>query len=155
MGDFLIWSINEGFHNEQLSISQRQGVIVCIPKEGKPKRFVKNLRPITLLSVQYKIASACIANRLKTVLPNLIHHSQRGFLKGRYIGESIRMLYDTIMYADKYDIPGMILAVDFEKAFDSVSWSFLEKCLDFFNFGPDICRWIKTFYFSILSSTRF
>ena len=35
--------------------------------------------------------------------------------------------------------------VDFEKAFDSVSWSFIQKALEFFNFGPDIRRWIKTF----------
>ena len=36
--------------------------------------------------------------------------------------------------------------VDFEKAFDSVSWSFIQKALEFFNFGPDIRGWIKTFY---------
>ena len=36
--------------------------------------------------------------------------------------------------------------VDFEKAFDSVFWSFIQKALEFFNFGPDIRGWIKTFY---------
>ena len=40
----------------------------------------------------------------------------------------------------------MILLVDFEKAFDSVSWSFMYKALHFFNFGPDIIRWVKTLY---------
>jgi hypothetical protein len=82
-------------------------------------------------------------------LPNIIHESQKGFLKGRYIGENIRLLYDTIMYTNKQNIPGMLLTVDFEKAFDSVSWSFLENCLRFFNFGHDIVKWVKTFYCNI------
>ena len=142
-------SINEGFEKQCLSISQRQGIIVCIPKEGKPKQFIKNWRPITLLNVVYKIASACIANRIKHVLPNIVHESQRGFLKGRYIGESIRLLYDTLVYVDKNNIPGMFLSVDFEKAFDSVSWTFLHKCLEFFNFGPNVIQWISTFYTNV------
>ena len=45
-----------------------------------------------------------------------------------------------------YTIPGMFLRVDFEKAFDSVSWSFIHKTLDFFGFGTDIKRWISVFY---------
>ena len=149
IGEYLVRSVNEGFDKGYLSISQRQGIIVCIPKDGKPKKFIKNWRPITLLNVAYKIASACIANRLKIVLPTIIHDSQRGFLKGRYIGESIRLIYDTLIYTDRNNIPGMILAIDFEKAFDSVSWSFLQKCLSFFNFGPNICQWIKTLYCNI------
>ena len=45
----------------------------------------------------------------------------------------------------KQDIPGMILSVDFEKAFDTVSWKFIEKVLNYFNFGPSIISWIKLF----------
>ena len=48
---------------------------------------MKNWRPITLLNTVYKIASSCIAARLKTVLPKLIGDDQKGFLKGRYIGK--------------------------------------------------------------------
>jgi hypothetical protein len=42
--------------------------------------------PITLLNVDFKIASACIANRIKPILKNIISGTQKGFLKGRYIG---------------------------------------------------------------------
>ena len=101
-----------------MSVTQRQGVIVCIPKEGKDKQFLKNWRPITLLNTVHKIASSCIVARLKTVLPKLIGDDQKGFLKGRYIGENIRLLYDTLLYAKQYQIPGLLLMVDFEKAFD-------------------------------------
>ena len=107
-----------------MSATQRQRVITCIPKEGKDKTLLRNWRPITLLNIVYKIASSCIAGRLKTVLPQLIHVDQKGFLKGRYIGESIRLLYDTLLYASKHHVPGLLM-VDFEKAFDSVAWSFI------------------------------
>ncbi|WP_419623732.1 RNA-directed DNA polymerase [Thiolapillus sp.] len=129
-----------------MSVTQRRGVITCIPKEDKPKKYLKNWRPITLLNTAYKIASACIANRLKIVLPKIIHKDQTGFLKGRYIGENIRLLYDTLVYTEKEEIPGLLLLIDFEKAFDSISWSFMQKCLNFFNFGPNVKRWIRTFY---------
>ena len=88
---------------------------------------MKNWRPITLLNTVYKIASSCIAARLKTVLPKLIGDDQKGFLKGRYIGENIRLLYNTLLYAKQHQIPGLLLMVDFEKAFDSVAWSFIEN----------------------------
>ena len=60
--------------------------------------------------------------------------------------------YSMIYYCiqkNKDCILGLLLLIDFEKAFDSVSWSFMQKCLDFFNFGPDVKRWIKTFHTNI------
>ena len=113
-----------------MSVTQRQG----ISKEGKDTIFFLNWRPITLLNTVCKIASSCIAKRVKTVLPQLIHDDQRGFLKGRYIRQNIRLLYDTLLYASKHRIPGLLLMTDFEKAFDSVAWSFTEKSLTAFNF---------------------
>ena len=96
IGDFLVRSINYGFMTGSLSVTQRQGVITCIPKEGKPKRFLKNWRPITVLNVSYKLASACVAEWLKNVLPKIINECQNGFLKGRYIGDNIRQIYDVM-----------------------------------------------------------
>ena len=58
---FMTRSINYGFYSGQMSVTQRQGVITCIPKEEKDKQFLKNWRPITLLNTVYKLASSCIA----------------------------------------------------------------------------------------------
>ena len=63
----------------------------------------------------------------------------------------IRLLYDTLLCASKHYVPGLLLTVDFEKAFDSVAWSFTEQSLTACNFGQDIKRWISTFYVNIKS----
>ena len=92
----LVKSFNESYSEQKCSISQRQGIITCIPKEGKSKYSLKNWRPITLLNVDLKICSAAMANRLKPVLVDLISQTQKGFLKGRYIGECNRLIFDLI-----------------------------------------------------------
>ena len=58
--DFLVRAINDVFVNRKLPVSQRLGIIACLPKGDKPRQFIKNWRPITLLNVFYKIISACI-----------------------------------------------------------------------------------------------
>ncbi|MCU7800901.1 MAG: hypothetical protein KZQ70_12335, partial [gamma proteobacterium symbiont of Lucinoma myriamae] len=151
IGYFLIRSLNYGFSLGELSVSQKQGVITCIPKGDKDKLYLKNWRPISLLNTAYKLASACIANRIKTVLPNIINEDQTGFISGRFIGENIRTLYDIMHFTEKYKIPGLLLLIDFEKAFDSVSWIFIDGVLDFFNLGSCIKNWIKVFYSNIVS----
>ena len=83
------------------------------------------------------------------LLPQLKNDDQKGFLEGRYTGEIIRLLYGTPLYASKHHVPGLLLMVGFEKAFDSVPWSFTEQLLTSCNFGQDIKRWISTFYINI------
>ena len=60
---------------------------------GKPRQHTKNWHSISLLNTAYKIAWACIANRLKTVLPKIIHEHQKSFMKGRHVGENIWLLW--------------------------------------------------------------
>ena len=129
-----------------MSVTQKQGIITCIPKGDRPKRFMKNWRPISLLNTAYKLFSAVIAERLKRFLPRLISTDQTGFMSNRYIGDNIRLIYDLMNYTESNNIPGMLFLIDFEKAFDSVSWSFVNKTLKFFGFGEDICRWFNVLY---------
>ena len=103
-------------------MTQKQGVITCLPKPNKSRHYLKNWRPISLLNVVYKLASSVISNRLKTVLDKLINQDQKGFIAGRFIGENVRLIYDVLFETKNQDIPGMILSIDFEKAFDTVSW---------------------------------
>lgn len=55
-------------------------------------------------------------------------------------------------YVEENDIPGLLLLVDFEKAFDTISWKFIDKALSFFNFGPSIQKWISVFQSNTLSA---
>lgn len=52
------------------------------------------------------------------------------------MGENIRLVYDIMHFTEYNDIPGLLMLIDFEKAFDSISWNFIYKALEFFNFGP-------------------
>lgn len=122
---------------------QNLEIISLLPKGAKPKMFLKNWRPITLLNSTYKLISSCIAARISKFLPKLINSDQSGFLNGRYIGDSLRLTYDVIDWAKNNNKAGLLLAIDFEKAFDSVSSAFIIKTLKFFNFGANICRWVK------------
>ena len=69
---FIISAINDIFIQKQLPISQRLGIISCLPKGDKPRQFLKNWRPITLLNVFYKLVSGCISHRIKSTLDTLI-----------------------------------------------------------------------------------
>ena len=93
------------------------------------------------------MASAVIANRIKTVSDILISEEQKDFISVRFIGENARTIYDIlhVFETKRQEIPGLILSIDFEKAFDTVSWKFIHKVLKFCNFGPSIIAWVELF----------
>ena len=119
----------------ELSISQRQAIIKLLEKRDKDKRFIENWRPISLLNVDTKIISKSLASRFCSVLPTIVSADQTAYVKGRYIGESIRLISDILDSSVKYNIPGYILTVDLEKAFDSIDHVFLIAVLKKFGFG--------------------
>jgi hypothetical protein len=124
-----------------MSISQRQSIITLLPKPEKDTKYLKNWRTISLLNIDNKLMTKCLAFRLKKVLPkkvlpNIIHSDQTDFMRGSYIGDNIRNILEIIETVEEEDLSCIILSVDFEKAFDSLSWKFLQQCLDYFKFGP-------------------
>ena len=127
--------------------------MLIIPKKTEELYYVKNWRPLTLLNCDYKIATKAIANRLKIHLHKLINNDQTGFLKGRFIGENIRLIDSVIYYTAVKKIPGLLLFLDFEKAFDPLQLSFIQKTLISLGFGPSIVQWFKTFYNNTESCT--
>ena len=107
-----------------LSDSQRRGILRLIPKRNKDLLLIHNWRPITLLNTDYKLLSKTLANRLASVLPDLIHQDQKGFIRQRYIGDNIMALYSILAQVEQDEEDAWIILLDIYKAFDSVSWFF-------------------------------
>ena len=146
LGQIILRALNEAYLNGELSVTHRRGVITCIPKPDKDRRFLSNWRPITLLTTIYKMASGCISHRIKKVLGTVISDEQTGFIKGRFLADNLRFLYDILYETKNQNIPGLLIAIDFEKAFDSVSTTFIHKAMACFGFGESIQKWVKIFY---------
>ena len=120
MGDPLVQCFNASFVQGEMSPSQRQAVITLIEKKDQDRCDLQNWRPISLLNVDKKIASKVIADRMKSLLPKLIHYNQSGYIPGRNISENIRSIRDIMDYARAKKLPGILLFIDFEKVFDSL-----------------------------------
>ena len=140
---YLLNALNHAYMKGCLSITQRRGIITLLSKKHKPVNIFKNWHPITLLNYDYKIASKCIAN-----------NDQTDFLKGRFIGENIRLTDSIIHQANTKQIPGLLLFIDFEKAFDSIKWTSIEKTLNYYNFGSSLVAWFRIFYSDISSCVQ-
>ena len=106
---------------------------------------MKELETISLINVDAKIALKALTLQIKKVLGSLISSDQTAYVKGRYIGESIRLMDDILEHTDINNIEAIIFSGDFEKAFDSVDHTFLFAALTEFGFGPDFTQWVKTF----------
>ena len=130
----------------KLFTSALQGIITMIPKKGKDCRFIKNLRPITLLNTDYKLLEKVIANHIKPLLQNLIHQDQKGFLSNRRISSNIRCILDIMDQIEKHEDESLIISINYEKCFDRVERCALLGALRYFNFPENIVSWTNTLY---------
>ena len=112
---------------------------------------LSNWRPLTLLNVDYKILAKAIGQRIESKLSSLIDSDQTGFIKGRFIGQNFRLLNDIMEYTEAKNLPDILLFIDFRKAFDTIDWNFLHKCIELYNFGPNIRKWISILYNNVES----
>ena len=88
------------FDANTLSPSQYNAILTLLYKKGE-REDIRNWRPISLLNVDYKIITKILAERLKKVLPSIIHSDQKGFVQGRNIQEANRLLQDIFSYTDQ------------------------------------------------------
>ena len=139
-------AINEIFMTGKMKSSLKESITVLLPKKGKDKREIENLRPISLLEVIYKIITKALSLRLEKVLPRCINENQTGFIKGRLMSENIRLILDLMEICNKEGRSGMILMCDFQKAYDSIEWHYLKNVIEKFGFGPYFKRWINILY---------
>ncbi|GJV54474.1 RNA-directed DNA polymerase, eukaryota [Tanacetum coccineum] len=123
--------------------------IALIPKIPDAN-MVKDFRPISLIGSLYKIIAKILANRLVGVLGDIVNEVQSAFIAERQILDGPFILNEILQWSKTKKKQSLIFKVDFEKAYDSVRWDFLDDILKKFGFGEKWCKWIQ----SCLRSSR-
>ncbi|KAH9291381.1 hypothetical protein KI387_043430, partial [Taxus chinensis] len=124
---------------------------ICLFPKKSPAEKLDDFRPISLCNTTYKIISKAIANRLSPLMHKLVAPEQSGFIPGRSITEGIIISHELIHSLHNSSRAGMLLKLDFSKAYDRVNWRFLLKSLQALGFGAHFCKWI----FDCIASPRF
>ena len=137
-----IW---ESFEEGNLSELQNISVLSLIHKKNE-RTDLKNYRAISLTNVNYHILAFALSMRLQKVIWKIISAQQTGYINKRFIGTNIRAILDICENIEANNDAGILLLLDFEKAFDSVERSFLFSTLQKLNFGKQFIQWIKTLY---------
>jgi hypothetical protein len=116
--------------------------LTLIPKVSSPQSL-GDFRPISLLGCLYKLVAKVLAARLAKVMDDVISNTQSAFIKGRQLVDGVVVVNEVIDFAKKSKKECLIFKVDFEKAYDSVDWGFLDYMLRRFGFGDMWCDWMK------------
>ena len=153
LGFDLVCVLNSAFGLGSLSRSQRRGIITLSFKKGE-RLDPKNWRPISLLNVDYKIASRSIAARLLKVIHLVVDKDQSCGVPGRFIGENVAFLRDVVDFCSSSYAPAAVLSLDQEKEFDRVDWTFLRSTLYAMGFGQSFVWWVDLFYNNVSSSVN-
>jgi hypothetical protein len=111
------------------------GTLILLPK--KENSFhIQQYRPICLLNVSFKIFTKVATNRISKIADKVIRPTQTAFMPGRHILKGVVILYETIHELHRKKMDGVLLKIDFEKAYDKVKWSFLQQTLRMKGFDP-------------------
>ncbi|GKC43963.1 RNA-directed DNA polymerase, eukaryota, reverse transcriptase zinc-binding domain protein, partial [Tanacetum coccineum] len=137
------------FHHGQFLKGINSSFIALIPKT-RDANMVKDFRPISLIGSMYKIIAKILANRLVLVLGDLVNEVQSAFIADRQILDGPFILNEIVQWCQSKKKQSLVFKVDFEKAFDSVRWDYLDDILRRFGFGEKWCSWIQ----SCLRSSR-
>nr|KAJ0191688.1 hypothetical protein LSAT_V11C800406980 [Lactuca sativa] len=116
--------------------------ITLAPKIKDPL-CLNDYRPISLIGCLSKIISKLLSNRLKSVIGNLIGDMQSAYVEGRCILEGPLMVNEVCSWAKRAHKKILLFKVDFDKAFDSVNWKYLESTMEQMGFGNKWRSWIR------------
>ena len=125
----LVLSILNGFALGTVDVSRLNfGILSLIPKVPVAES-IKQYRPIALINVLFKLVAKAYAARLSPVAHRVIAPNQTTFIKGRAIHEGALLLHEIVHELKSRNLPAVLLKLDFEKAYDRVSWAFLREVL--------------------------
>lgn len=134
--------LKEFYNNSKLGYGVNCSFVTLIPKKDNPNSLF-DYRPISLINSPYKVLSKVLANRIKLVLPNVIDKVQSAFVGGRNIMDGVLITNEVVDWWKKSKKKGLILKLDFQKAYDTVNWNCLLQMLSSFGFGSRWIGWMK------------
>lgn len=144
LGHFLTSALNVSYDKGELSYTQNSAVITLIHKSKElPKNKLTNWRPISLTNSDYKILAKTLALRLMNVIDSIVDKDQSAYIRHRDISNHLQLINDVIDYLKVKHKPGILLALDFSKAFDSISRKFLLTAFKRFGFGTEFIKWVS------------
>jgi exonuclease III len=152
VGPKYVAMINRCFEEMVLPDSQRHGVIKLLCKDATHPELLTNWRPISLLNVDYKILTKVLTTRLSRVIGKIVHPDQTSSVPGRSILDNLHLIRNLIDYLEFKDLPGILVSLDQQKAFDRVNHHYLFSALKAYGFGPHFLQWIRIIYSDISSS---
>ena len=138
-------ALKDIYNQREMSSSQKLSAISLVYKKDE-KDYLSNYRRISLTNTDYKIIAFVFAKRLQKVLNYLINDNQTAYIKGRFIGVNARLIQVIFDFCNAQNRHGILLFLDFEKAFDSVEWEFLYQALKKFNIGENFIKMAKIQY---------
>lgn len=121
--------------------------MILLPKNVSA-RTPENFRPISLQNCPPKAIAKVITNRIKPIIPLLVHGDPSGFISGRCIAENFIYAADLLSACHIRKAPTIVLKLDFHKAFDSINWDSLLVILLARGFPPKSIHWIRTLLIS-------
>ena len=92
-----------------------------------------------------------LTGRLAKVLHSVVSPCQTCGIPGRFSGEVVRLVQDSLDFANSSNLGGALTSLDQEKAFDRIDWVFLQKVLTAMNFGSSFRAWILLLYNTLYS----
>ncbi|GJV71569.1 RNA-directed DNA polymerase, eukaryota, reverse transcriptase zinc-binding domain protein [Tanacetum coccineum] len=130
------------FHYSRIPKGCNSSFIALIPKTPEAK-MVKDFRPISLIGAFIYRIVKILANRLVVVLGDIVNEVQSAFVADRQILDGPFILNEVLQWCKLKKKHSFILKIDFEKAYDSVRWDYLDDVLRKFGFGEKWCGWIQ------------
>ena len=137
--------MNEIHEQGSLSNCIKDGTITILYKK-KDRDDIRNYRPITLLNGDYKILTRTLCKRMKKVIGRVVSRENTGFSPGRFISENTQQMKLMQAMLEENNEPGMFVFLDLEKAFDRVSWDYMQKAIEKLGFGKDFLKWVRILY---------
>jgi hypothetical protein len=134
--------VSEFHRNDKLTKGLNSTFIALIPKVESPQRL-NDFRPISLVGSLYKILAKILANRLREVIGSVISESQTTFVKDRQILDGILIANEVVDEARKSKKELLLFKVDFEKAYDSVDWGYLDAVMEKMEFSSLWRKWMR------------